>query len=237
MKKVKLVIILVSLLATSCKVSNSDYLVIHSNNKGMEIYHYFHANNEEYARVYGNSKESDSIAFTIDNNDLLVNQFIYSLEQKKRIDGGNIRYVNYTTSITDIKYSQNSDGCMNIKPIINLDFLKKDKEIEQIIKENCKVKKNNEEEDFFSDCDFILPQLNKIDYLPDNSKVISVGIMKNKKKQFQEINLRANYFNKKINYKRYYYYKNKNIEKIKTLVRDSISTDTIIDCYSKINLD
>ncbi|MBF4516163.1 hypothetical protein IRZ71_07415 [Flavobacterium sp. ANB] len=61
--------------------------------------------------------------------------------------------------------------------------------------------------------------------------------MKNKKKQFQEINLRANYFNTKIDYKRYYYYKDKNIQKIKTLVRDSISTDTIIDCYSKINLD
>lgn len=125
---------------------------------------------------------------------------------------------------------------MNINPIINLDFLKKDKEIEKIIKENCEVKKSNEE-DFFSNCDFILPQLNKIDYLPDNSKIISVGIMKNKKKQFQEINLRAYYFNTKIDYKRYYYYKDKSIQKIKTLVRDSISTDTIIDRYSKINLD
>lgn len=237
MKKNKIITVFVSLLTISCKVSNKDYVIIHSNNKEMEIRHYFHVNNEEYARVYGNSKENDSITFTIDNNDLLVNQFIYSREQKKRIAGGNILYVNYTTSITDIKYSQNANGCMNINPIINLDFLKKDKEIEKIIKENCKDKESNEEKVFFSDCNFILPQLNKIEYLPDNSKIIFVEIMKNKKQQFQEINLRANYFNTKIDYKRYYYYKDKSIQKIKTLVRDSISTDTIIDCYSKINLD
>ncbi|MFQ6603903.1 hypothetical protein [Flavobacterium sp. C3NV] len=237
MKKYKLITIFLSLLTISCKVSNKGFVIVHSNNKGMEIRHYFHVYNEEYARVYGNSKENDSITFTIDSNDLLVKQFIYSQEQKKHIVGGNIRYINYTTSITDIKYSQNADGCINIKPIINLDFLKKDKEIEKIINENCKVKESNEEEDSFSDCNFILPQLNKIDYLPGNSKIVSVEIMKNKKKQFQQINLRANYFNTNIDYKRYYYYKDKSIQKIKTLVGDSISTDTIVDCYSKINLD
>jgi len=46
MKKNKLITVFVSLLVISCKVFNKDYVIIHSNNKETEIYHYFHANNE-----------------------------------------------------------------------------------------------------------------------------------------------------------------------------------------------
>ncbi|UWY28130.1 hypothetical protein [Flavobacterium sp. TR2] len=237
MKKNKLIIVFVLLLVISCKNHNKGYIIIHSNNKDMKILHYFNANNEEYARVYGDSKEDDSIKFTIDKNDLLVSEFVYNQELRKRIVRGTIRYVNYTTSITDIKYSLNVDGFMNIKPIMNLDFLEKDKEIEKIIKENCKTSMSNKEKKIFSDCNFIFPQLNKIDYLPDNSKIVSIEIVKNKRKQFQKINLQANYFNIKIDYERCYYYDGKNIQKIKTFIKDSISTDIIMDYYSRINLD
>lgn len=221
------------IIVSSCKVVNSDYLIIHSNDKDVYIRHYFHENNNEYARVYGNNKENDSITFLKDNNDLLVNEFIYSPEQKKHITGGNIRYVNYYTSVTDIKYSEKATFSINIIPIENLDFLKNDKEIENITKESCKTNTNNENKYFYSNCNFILPQSNNLDYLPNNSKIISIEIIKNKEKQLQEINANVEYFDAKIYYKRLYYYQDKRILRIKTLVRDSISTDTFLDSYSK----
>ncbi|MCD0473333.1 hypothetical protein LPB87_02885 [Flavobacterium sp. EDS] len=236
MKKSKLIIGVLFIIVSSCKVVNNDYLIIHSNDKDVYIRHYFHKNNNEYARVYGNNKENDSITFLKDNNDLLVNEFIYSPEQKKHIAGGNIRYVNYYTSVTDIKYSEKATFSINIIPIKNLDFLKNDTEIENITKESCKTSKNNDNKYSYSNCNFILPQSNNLDYLPNNSKIISIEIIKNKEKQLQEINANAEYFDKKIYYKRIYYYQDKRILRIKTLVRDSISTDTSLDSYSKISL-
>lgn len=236
MKKNKLIIGILFIIVSSCKVVNNDYLIIHSNDKDVYIRHYFHKNNNEYARVYGNNKENDSITFLKDNNDLLVNEFIYSPEQKKHITGGNIRYVNHYTSVTDIKYSEKATFSINVIPIENLDFLKNDKEIENITKESCKTNTNNENKYFYSDCNFILPQSNNLDYLPNSSKIISIEIIKNKEKQFQEINANVEYFDAKIYYKRLYYYQGKRILRIKTLVRDSISTDTFLDSYSKISL-
>lgn len=233
MKKNKLIISVLFIIVSSCKVLNKDYLIIHSNDKGIYIRHYFHENNDEYARVYGNSKENDSITFSKDNNSLLVNGFIYSPEQKKRIALGNIKYINYYTSITDIKYSQNAENCINVMPIEKLDFSKNDKEIENIIKENCKY---DNDKHSYNDCNFILLQSNNLEYLPNNSKITSVEIINNKKNQIQEISVNAKYFDTNIYYKRFYYYEGKRILKIKTLVRDSISTDIFLDSFSKINL-
>lgn len=236
MKKSKLIIGILFIIVSSCTVANKDYLIVHSNDKDVSIRHYFHENNNEYARAYGNSKESDSITFLKDSNDLLVNEFIYNPEQKKHITGGNIRYVNHYTSVTDIKYSEKATFSINMMPIENLDFLKNDKEIENITKENCKTNTNNENKYSYSGCNFILPQSNNLDYLPSNSKIVSVEIIKNKEKQLQEINANVKYFDTKIYYKRLYYYQDKKILRIRTSVRDSISTDTFLDSYCKISL-
>ena len=235
MKKTNIIIGILFLIFSSCNVTKNDYLIIHSNSN-INIRHYFYKENDEYARVYGNTKESDSITFSKINNDLLVNEFIYNQEQKKRIAGGNIRYINYYMSITDIKYSANPTTYVNIMPIENLDFLKNDKEIENIIRENCKVNKNNNNQHFYNDCNFRLPKYNNLKYLPDNAKILSVDIIKNKNDQFQEMNLYVEYFDTKVNFKRFYYYQDKRILKIKTIITDSISSDTFLDSYSKINL-
>ncbi|MCV9930836.1 hypothetical protein OIU80_00945 [Flavobacterium sp. LS1R47] len=63
MKKGKLIIGILFIIVSSCKIVNNDYLIIHSNDKNVSIRHYFHKNNNEYARVYGNNKENDSITF------------------------------------------------------------------------------------------------------------------------------------------------------------------------------
>jgi hypothetical protein len=235
MKKSNIIIGLLFLIFSSCNVTKNDYLIIHSNSSNINIHHYFHKENDEYSRVYGNSKESDSITFSKINNDLLVNEFIYSQARKKRIAGGNIKYSNYYTSITDIKYFANPTRCVNVVPIENLDFLKNDKEIENIIKENCKANKSNNDTCVYN-CNFILPQSNSLDYLPNNSKIISAEIIKDKGNLFQQISLNITYFDTKIYYRRFYYYQDKRISKIKTIITDSISTDTFSDSYSKINL-
>lgn len=236
MKKTNIIIYILFLIFSSCSVIKNDYLIVHSNSSNINTQHYFHNENDEYARVYGNSKESDSITFSKKNNDLLVNEFIYSQERKEQITGGSIRYINYYTSITDIKYFANPTRCVNVMPIENLDFLKNDKEIENIIKENCKSNKSNNDTHFYNDCNFRLPKYNNLEYLPDNAKIISVIMIKNKMRQFQEINLNVEYFDTKIYFQRSYYYKDKRISKIRTIITDSISTDSFLDSYSKINL-
>jgi hypothetical protein len=236
MKKTKLIVCILFIIVSSCKVINQDYLIIHSNDKDLYIRHYFHESNDEYARVYGSRLENDSITFSKENNDLIVSHFKYNKEQKNRIAVGNILYVNYYTSITDIKYSENTTELINIVPVNDLDFLKNDNEIVKIIKENCKDSNNNGDKHFYNDCNFILPKSNPLEYLPDNSKIIFAEILKNKKNKFQEINLKVKYFDAHIYYKRIYYYQDKRIFKIKTIIKDSISSDTVLDSYSKISL-
>ncbi|OMQ11277.1 hypothetical protein [[Flexibacter] sp. ATCC 35103] len=236
MKKSNLLIVGISIIISSCKAINGDYLIVHSNDKDLYIRHYFHESNDEYARVYGSNIQNDSITFSKDDNDLLVNDFKYSEEQKKRIAVGNMRYVNYYTSITDIKYSENTTELINIVPVNDLDFLKNDNEIVKIIEENCKDANNAADKYFYNGCNFILPKSNSLEYLPNNSKIISLEILKNKKNKFQEMNLKVKYFDAYIDYKRTYYYQDKRIFKIKTLIKDSISSDTVLDSYSKISL-
>lgn len=236
MKNSNLLIIGISIIISSCKAIKGDYLIIHSNDKDLYIRHYFHESNDEYARVYGSTIQSDSITFLKDDNDLLVNDFKYSKGQKKRIGVGSIRYVNYYTLITDIKYSQNASELINITPVKNLDFLKTDNELEDILKENCKAVKNNGDEHFYNDCNFILPKSNHPEYLPNSSEIISVEVLKNKENKLEEMNLNVKYFDTNIYYKRTYYYQNKIIFKIKTVIKDSISSDNVLDSYSKISL-
>jgi hypothetical protein len=234
MKKIKLIICLLFVLISSCKMPVSNgYVIIHTNNKDLFIRHYFDENNQEHSRVYGSGKQNDSITFSRSNNDLLVTEFRYSEGQKKRIFGENVKYVNYYIKITDIKYSAGTGRINNILPIENLDFLKNDKEIENIIKENCAIEKNRH---VFKDCNFILPKSNNLDYIPDNTRIISAEIIKNKNNLPYNISLNLKYFDTKIYYQRFYYYKGKQIFKIKTIISDSISTDNILDSYRKINL-
>lgn len=236
MKKSSLIIVVIFFLY-SCKVTTKDYLIIHSNNNNkIDILHYFHENNQEYARVYGNVKESDSVIFRKSNNDLLVQNYNFNEEQKRRIAIGDIKYINYYNSVTDIIYSPNPVGCINVLPIENLNFLQNDQQIEEIIKENCKSYKSNERKYSYNDCDFILPKSNNLEYLPSNSRIISVEVIRDKANRFQEINLEVKYFDAIIFYKRLYHYQDNRILKIKTIVRDSISTDTFLDSYLKINL-
>jgi len=81
-----------------------------------------------------------------------------------------------------------------------------------------------------------LPKSSNLDYIPDNTRIISAEIIKNKNNLPYNINLNLKYFDTKIYYQRFYYYKGKQIFKIKTIVSDSISTDNILDSYRKINL-
>jgi hypothetical protein len=200
----------------NCQSQNHDYKVIYLNNNDIQTVHYFHANNE-YARVYGSSVKNDSLAFTKNKSDLIVNEFKYNDKQKKRIATGNIKYINYYGKLSDIVASEDAFSIDEV-PVVNFNFLKNDLEIESMIKENCKYVK-----DGYNDCDFILPKSNVLPYWPDNSTITSAKI-KMKENRLDEMEFQAKYFDTPFTYKRNYYYKNKNIEKIITSVKDSTVT-------------
>ncbi|NML69284.1 hypothetical protein HHL23_05685 [Chryseobacterium sp. RP-3-3] len=197
----------------NCQSQHHDGKVIYLSNNDIQTVHYFHVDSE-YARVYGSSIKSDSLVFTRDKNDLIVKEFKYNDQQKKRITTGNIKYINYYSKLSDIVASENTFS-MDEVPITNFNFLKKDLEIERMIKENCKHTK-----DGYNGCDFMLPKNSELPYWPDNSTITSAKI-KTKKNRLDEIEFQAKYFDTPFSYKRNYYYHNKNIEKIITSVKDS----------------
>ncbi|MDR6923876.1 MULTISPECIES: hypothetical protein [Chryseobacterium] len=211
-----------------CKSQKHDYKVIHSGNNEIMTTYYFHSDHAEYARVYGNSAESDSLTFNRDKNDLIVKEFNYDGKQKKRVAGGNIKYVDYYTSLSDIVVSGNPLSVDEV-PVNNFNFTKKDLEIENIIKENCKSTKEG-----YSGCDFRFPKSNALPYLPESSTIKAARIKKGKD-GLEEIEVQGKYDDKTFQYKRNYYYDNKRIKKIITSVKDNTSTDSYEDSYSVKN--
>ncbi|WP_276731089.1 hypothetical protein [Chryseobacterium carnipullorum] len=197
----------------NCQSQHHDGKVIYLSNNDIQTVHYFHMDSE-YARVYGKSIKSDSLTFTKNKNDLIVKEFKYNDQQKKRITTGNIKYINYYSTLSDIVASENTFSIDEV-PITNFNFLKKDLEIERMIKENCKHTKEG-----YNGCDFMLPKNNELPYWPDNSTITSAKI-KRKENRLDEIEFQAKYFDTPFSYKRNYYYHNKNIEKIITSVKDS----------------
>ena len=100
----------------------NDYKVVYSSNNDIKISYYFHSDNKEYARVYGNSIKSDSLAFVQNKNDLIVNEFKYNDKEKKRLPTGNIKYINYYTKLSDIIASENAFSIDEV-PVNNLKIL------------------------------------------------------------------------------------------------------------------
>lgn len=211
----------------SCKSQNKNYKVLHLSNNQVEMVYYFHPNNEEFARVYGNSIKNDSLAFIKEGNSLIVKEFNYDENRKERINSGTINYVNYYTKLTEIIPTENATS-INEVPIKNSNFIKKDFEIENLSKENCRFKN-----ELYSNCDFILPKDNELPYLPSNSTIISVKIKKSQN-NLQELDIVAKYFEKTFNYNRKYYYHDNKIEKISTLIEDSISKTSYKDHFLKV---
>ncbi len=208
-----------------CKSQKHDYVVVHSGNNELKTKYYFHPDHTEYARAYGSSVQNDSLTFNRNQNNLIVNEFNYNEEQKKRIAGGSIKYVDYFTKLSDIIVSGNPLSVDEV-PVINFNFIKKDLEIENIIKENCQYAKGE-----YRGCDFIFPKNNVPPYLPESSVIRSAKIKKGKN-GLEEIEMQGKYDEKVFNYKRNYYYENKRVKKIITSVKDSSSVNSYEDSYS-----
>ncbi|AKK73503.1 hypothetical protein OK18_13630 [Chryseobacterium gallinarum] len=210
---------------TSCMSQKNDYKVVYSSNNDIKISYYFHSDNKEYARVYGNSIKSDSLAFVQNKNDLIVNEFKYNDKEKKRLPTGNIKYINYYTKLSDIIASENAFSIDEV-PVNNLNFIKKDWEIKNIIEKNCKQSKVG-----FNNCDFILPSNNEFPYWP-SSAVIASAKIRVKENSLEEIELEAKYQDNSFNYKRSYYYNDdQKIEKIITSIKDNSSTESYEDKF------
>lgn len=188
-----------------CKSQKYDYIIVHSGNNEVRAKYYFHPDHSEYARAYSSSMQNDSLTFNRSKNDLVVNEFNYNEKQKRRIAGGSIKYVDYYTNLSDIIVSGNPLSVDEV-PVTNLNFIKKDMEIEDIIKENCQSAKGE-----YSGCDFIFPKRNVPPYLPENSTITSAKIKKGEN-GLEEIEIQGKYDDKVFNYKRNYYYENKRIK-------------------------
>ncbi|WP_143754196.1 hypothetical protein [Chryseobacterium sp. 52] len=188
-------------------------------NNDIQTIHYFHPDDAEYARVYGSSVKNDSLTFSKKKNDLIVKEFKYNDEQKRRIATGNIKYVNYYGKLSDIVASENAFS-MDEVPFNHFNFLNKDLEIERMVKENCKYTN-----DGYNDCDFRLPKSSELPYWPDNSVITSARI-KMKENRLDEIEFQAKHFDTPFNYKRNYYYNKNTVEKIITSVKDSTSVES-----------
>ncbi|MDR2237055.1 MAG: hypothetical protein LBE92_13120 [Chryseobacterium sp.] len=211
-----------------CKSQKQDYKVIHTGNKELQATYYFHPDHTEYARSYGNSVQNDSLTFSRDKNNLMVKEFNYDGKQKKRTAGGSIQYVDYYTKLSDIIVSGNPLSIDEV-PVTNFNFTKKDAEMEDIIKENCKPTKEG-----YSGCDFSFPKSNVPPYLPESATITSAQVKKGKD-GLEEIELQGKYDGKMFHYKRNYYYDNKRITKIITSVKDNSSADSYEDTYSVKN--
>ena len=207
-----------------CKSQNIDFKIIHKNNIGVQTVNYFHTNNQEFARVYGDSVKNDSLSFLRVGNNLITTEFSFSEKLKKRIKVGSIKYVNYFTSVSEFIPTGNVFS-INEVPIENLNFIKKDLEIEEISKLNCQYSKG-----FYSKCDFKLSAEDNLPYMPNNSTIISVKTKKNQN-ILQEIEIEAKYFEEDFIYKRKYFYKNEKIQKITTTITDKISKNYYEDMF------
>lgn len=150
----------------ACKAQN--YKVIHTSNNIINSIYYFHSNNEEFARVYGDNSPKDSLTFIKKGNDLIIEEF--TIIEKKKKSNGNIRYVDYFSSVSDI-ISTGNPLFINEVPIINFNFIKKDLDLELLAKQNCHFTSNS-----YNHCDFILPKEDELTYLPTNSKIISINL-------------------------------------------------------------
>ena len=186
----------------------------------------FHANNEEFARTYGNSFKSDSLTFTRKQNDLVVKEFSYEEKQKKRKPIGEIRYVNYYKTVSDIISTGNTFSINQI-PIKDFNFYSKDNDLENLLKENCQKEIGLIT---YNKCDFVLPKDYEMMYFPNNSTIKSAQIIK-ENDVLKEVEIEAKYFDVNFKYKRKYVYQDKKINKIFTSVKDSISEDFYVDKF------
>lgn len=211
-----------------CKSQKHDYVVVHSGNNELRAKYYFHPDHSEYARAYGNSVQNDSLTFNRNKGDLIVNEFNYDEKQKRRIAGGSIKYVDYYTNLSDIIVTGNPLSVDEV-PVNNLNFIKKDLEIEDIIKENCQSVKKG-----YSSCDFIFPKSNVPPYLPEGS-TITLAKIKKGKNGLEAMEIQGKYDDKVFHYKRNYYYENKRIKKIITSVKDTTSVKSYEDTYTVKN--
>lgn len=210
----------------NCKSQNSDYKVIHFSNDEIQAIYYFHTNNEEFARVYGNSPQNDSLTFTRNKNDLIVKEFSYEEKQKKRKEIGEIKYVNYYKTVSDIISTGNTFSINQI-PIKDFNFYSKDNELENLLKENCQKEIGLYT---YGECDFVFPKDYELTYLPNNSNIISAKIIK-ENNVLKEMEIEAKYFDVNFKYKRKYFYQDEKINKIFTSVKDSISEDFYEDKF------
>lgn len=220
MKKNNLIFFLF-LIVIGCK--SQDFKIIHSSNNEIQSVHYFNSNNEEYAKIYGPTYPKDSLTFTKKGNDLIVNEFtVY--KNKKIKSNGNLKYVNYFLSVTDIIPS-GSPLHINELPIINFNFIQKDLNIEQIAKDNCTSIKNG-----YRNCDFTLAKDDELSYFPTNSNINSIVLLK-ENNSLKKLEIDAVYMDKKFRYQRVYYYENKKIEKIITSMEDHNTKNIYVDTF------
>ena len=188
----------------NCKSQNRDYKVIHFSNDEIQTIYYFHAINEEFARTYGNSFKSDSLTFTRKQNDLVVKEFSYEEKQKKRKPIGEIRYVNYYKTVSDIISTGNTFS-INQVPIKDFNFYSKDNDLENLLKENCQKEIGLIT---YNKCDFVLPKDYEMMYFPNNSTIKSAQIIK-ENDVLKEVEIEAKYFDVNFKYKRKYVYQDK----------------------------
>ncbi|OXG05516.1 hypothetical protein BC749_101372 [Flavobacterium araucananum] len=220
---------IIIIFVTSCKVTTKDYLIIHSIDNMVQTRHYFHKNDQEFARVFGNDEKSDSITFTRINDDLLITTFSYDNEHRIRIEDGNV-YI----GTERIKYSKHGINHIYVYPIESLS--QNDEDIEHVMNKMCGSCKSNNNKFYYRDCPFIGPESLDIQYMATGSIITSGQIIKNKRNKFKQINVEIEHFDSIFSYRRLYYYKHNTLSKIKTIVSDSNSTNYYLDSYVKINL-
>ncbi len=220
-------LLILLLFSMACTAQPPDYKVIHSGDHATASMHYFNAGDVEYARVYGNDGKGDSLTFGRKNNDLIVREFKYMPQPQKRVANGTIRYVNFYAELSDIVTTGNPQYMDEI-PVQNFNFLTKERELEQLIRENCTLIQEQ-----YKDCDFSLPKSTVPDYFPETARITS-AVIKKDKNQFVTIELTGQYFEQHFRYKRDFHYNNNKLAGITTVITDDDSANVYEDTYTVV---
>ncbi len=220
-------LLILLLFSMGCAAQPPAYKVIHSGDHSTGSVHYFNAGASEYARVYGNDRKGDSLTFTRKNNDLIVREFKYMPQSQKRVASGTIRYVNFYTDLSDIVTTGNPQYVDEI-PVQYFNFLTKETELEQLIRENCTLIQEQ-----YQNCDFSLPKSIVPDYFPETARITS-AVIKKDATQFVTIELTGQYFENHFTYSRNFHYNNNKLAGITTVITDDDSTNVYEDTYTVV---